>query len=203
MDSRREAASANDPSVVCHVLKRRLHLAPSQIPDALDRDDIMLKRFAIFALLGPGLTYLVIAAIAVTTTLTSNPARGPDMLGQFARIAAGWFSVGHVVIYVVAAIPCGLASFPAEAAGRCGSIAKRVLAAVAALALMCVAPGVLAYIVFPSIVFPIATLLAGGRLRDFRSWIGHAATDDGLTLPCGEAAAMGVGLGDEVRHVGF
>ena len=121
----------------------------------------MLKRFAIFALLGPGLTYLVIAAIAVTTTLTSNPARGPDMLGQFARIAAGWFSVGHVVIYVVAAIPCGLASFPAEAAGRCGSIAKRVLAAVAALALMCVAPGVLAYIVFPSIVFPIATLLAG------------------------------------------
>jgi len=46
-------------------------------------------------------------------------------------------------------------------------------------------------------------LLASGRRRDFRAWIGHGAGDDGLTLPAGEAAAMGVGLGDEVRHVGF
>ena len=46
-------------------------------------------------------------------------------------------------------------------------------------------------------------LLATGRLRDFRAWIGHADTTDGLTLPSGEAELMGVGLGDEVRHVGF
>lgn len=46
-------------------------------------------------------------------------------------------------------------------------------------------------------------LLATGRLRDFRSWIGHAEAAETLTLPCGEAAAMDVQLGDEVRHVGF
>ncbi|QXQ05261.1 arginine N-succinyltransferase [Sphingosinicellaceae bacterium] len=46
-------------------------------------------------------------------------------------------------------------------------------------------------------------LLAIGRLRDFRAWIGHADTADGLTLPSGEAELMGVKLGDEVRHVGF
>jgi len=46
-------------------------------------------------------------------------------------------------------------------------------------------------------------LLAAGRLGDFRSWIGHAAGSDGLTIPAGEAELMRVGLGDEVRHVGF
>ena len=67
-----------------------------------------------------------------------------------------------------------------------------------------------------SVVAPVSTLwpkghhelpralLAAGRLRDFRAWIGHGgSSDDGLALPCGEADAMGVGLGDEVRHVGF
>ncbi len=46
-------------------------------------------------------------------------------------------------------------------------------------------------------------LLAAGRLRDFRAWIGHGGVDDGLALPCGEAEAMAVRLGDEVLHVGF
>lgn len=46
-------------------------------------------------------------------------------------------------------------------------------------------------------------LLANGRLRDFRAWIGHAAVQDGLALPRGEAELMTVGLSDEVRHVGF
>lgn len=47
-------------------------------------------------------------------------------------------------------------------------------------------------------------LLAAGRLGDFRSWIGHADwCADGLVLPAHEAGLMGVGLGDEVRHVGF
>jgi arginine N-succinyltransferase len=47
-------------------------------------------------------------------------------------------------------------------------------------------------------------LLAAGRLADFRSWIGHADwCADGLVLPAGEAELMGVGLGDEVRHVGL
>ena len=46
-------------------------------------------------------------------------------------------------------------------------------------------------------------LLSSGRLRDFRAWIGHADTADGLTLPIGEAELMKVELGDEVRHVGF
>jgi arginine N-succinyltransferase len=44
-------------------------------------------------------------------------------------------------------------------------------------------------------------LLASGRLRAFRAWIGHGDASDGLALPCGEAEAMGVGLGDEVLHV--
>ncbi|WP_369426573.1 arginine N-succinyltransferase [Glacieibacterium megasporae] len=47
-------------------------------------------------------------------------------------------------------------------------------------------------------------LLAAGRLGEFRSWIGHADwCADGLVLPAGEAELMRVGLGDEVRHVGF
>lgn len=46
-------------------------------------------------------------------------------------------------------------------------------------------------------------LLASGRLRDFRAWIGHAEAGDGIALPHGEAELMNVGLGDEVRHVGF
>jgi arginine N-succinyltransferase len=47
-------------------------------------------------------------------------------------------------------------------------------------------------------------LLATGQLRNFRSWIGHAGwTGDALTLPRGEAEAVGVTLGMEVRHVGF
>ena len=41
-------------------------------------------------------------------------------------------------------------------------------------------------------------LLATGRLADFRAWLGHVG--DGA-LPAGEAAAMGLGIGDEVRHV--
>ena len=46
-------------------------------------------------------------------------------------------------------------------------------------------------------------LLASGRLSGFRAWIGHGEAAGGLTLPAGEAEAMEVGLGDEVRHVGF
>ncbi len=47
-------------------------------------------------------------------------------------------------------------------------------------------------------------LLAAGHLGDFRSWIGHADwCSGGLVLPAGEAELMGVGLGDEVRHVGL
>lgn len=46
-------------------------------------------------------------------------------------------------------------------------------------------------------------LLASGRLRDFRAWIGHGDAGDDVRLPCGEAAAMGVRVGDEVLHVGF
>ena len=47
-------------------------------------------------------------------------------------------------------------------------------------------------------------LLARGRCKDFRAWIGHAgAGGEGLTLPRGEAEAIGLGLGDEVWHVGF
>ncbi len=47
-------------------------------------------------------------------------------------------------------------------------------------------------------------LLAAGRLGDFRSWLGHADwCAEGLVLPAGEAELMGLGLGDEVRHVGL
>ncbi|MGL4542172.1 MAG: arginine N-succinyltransferase, partial [Polymorphobacter sp.] len=51
-------------------------------------------------------------------------------------------------------------------------------------------------------------LLATGQLRDFRAWIGHAGwvggnEAAGLFLPRGEAEAVGVNMGDKVRHVGF
>ena len=46
----------------------------------------------------------------------------------------------------------------------------------------------------------VRSLVAAGRLADFRAWIGNVG--DGM-LPAGEAAAMGVAVGDEVRHVGF
>ena len=47
-------------------------------------------------------------------------------------------------------------------------------------------------------------LLAAGRLRQFRAWIGHGGdAGEGLSLPCGEADAIGVNVGDEVRHVGL
>jgi arginine N-succinyltransferase len=41
-------------------------------------------------------------------------------------------------------------------------------------------------------------LVASGRLREFRAWIGHVGD---AALPAGEAAAMGVAVGEEVRHV--
>ena len=41
-------------------------------------------------------------------------------------------------------------------------------------------------------------LIASGQLGDFRAWIGHVGD---AALPAGEAAAMGVSVGDEVRHV--
>ena len=41
-------------------------------------------------------------------------------------------------------------------------------------------------------------LIAAGRLADFRVWIGHVGD---AALPAGEAAAMDVAVGDEVRHV--
>ncbi len=45
-------------------------------------------------------------------------------------------------------------------------------------------------------------LLATGHLTEFRAWLGHVGREDeGCVLPEGEAAAMGVGIGDEVRHV--
>ena len=44
------------------------------------------------------------------------------------------------------------------------------------------------------------SLVAAGRLADFRAWIGHVGNG---VLPVEEAAAMGVAVGDEVRHVGF
>lgn len=47
-------------------------------------------------------------------------------------------------------------------------------------------------------------LLATGQLGEFRSWIGHADwIGDQLVLPRGEAEPVGVGVGTEVRHVGF
>ncbi|MGI4876251.1 MAG: arginine N-succinyltransferase [Janthinobacterium lividum] len=48
------------------------------------------------------------------------------------------------------------------------------------------------------------SLLASGRLGEFRSWIGHAErAGASLILPRGEAEVMDVKLRDEVRHVGF
>ena len=48
------------------------------------------------------------------------------------------------------------------------------------------------------------SLVASGRLADFRAWIGHVGNEiEGCALPAGEAAAMGVAIGDEVRHVGI
>lgn len=50
----------------------------------------------------------------------------------------------------------------------------------------------------------VRSLVASGTLTDFRAWIGHVGAEiDGCALPAGEAAAMGVHVGDEVRHVGF
>jgi arginine N-succinyltransferase len=48
------------------------------------------------------------------------------------------------------------------------------------------------------------SLLATGRLAEFKAWIGHVGTEDGgCALPAGEAEAVGVMVGDEVRHVAF
>ena len=50
----------------------------------------------------------------------------------------------------------------------------------------------------------VRSLVASGTLSDFRAWIGHVGAEiQGCALPAGEAAAMGVHIGDEVRHVGF
>ncbi|MBC7521755.1 MAG: arginine N-succinyltransferase [Sandarakinorhabdus sp.] len=44
------------------------------------------------------------------------------------------------------------------------------------------------------------SLVATGRLAEFRAWIGRVGD---AALPAGEAALMGVAVGDEVRHVAF
>ena len=50
----------------------------------------------------------------------------------------------------------------------------------------------------------VRSLVASGQLADFRAWIGHVGAEiEGCALPAAEAAAMGVTIGDEVRHVGF
>jgi len=50
----------------------------------------------------------------------------------------------------------------------------------------------------------VRSLVAHGGLSDFRAFIGHVGTAaHGCTLAAGEAMAMGIGIGDEVRHVGF
>lgn len=50
----------------------------------------------------------------------------------------------------------------------------------------------------------VRSLVACGRLKAFRAWMGHAGdADGGLILPRGEAEAAQVGIGDEVWHVGF
>ncbi len=50
----------------------------------------------------------------------------------------------------------------------------------------------------------VRSLVASGTLTDFRAWIGHVGAEiEGCALPAGEAASMGVHIGDEVRHVGF
>ncbi len=43
-------------------------------------------------------------------------------------------------------------------------------------------------------------LLATGRLTEFRAWLGHVGINE-CALPVGEAEAMGVQVGDEIRHV--
>ncbi len=46
------------------------------------------------------------------------------------------------------------------------------------------------------------SLIAAGRLADFRAWLGYAGSgSNGAILTSGEAQAMGRRLGDEVRHV--
>jgi arginine N-succinyltransferase len=48
------------------------------------------------------------------------------------------------------------------------------------------------------------SLVASGRLADFRAWIGHVGAEiEGCALPASEAEIMGISAGDEVRHVGF
>ena len=47
-------------------------------------------------------------------------------------------------------------------------------------------------------------LIGAGILSDFRAWIGHVGSDPAqCILPAGEAAAMHVAVGDEIRHVSF
>ena len=47
-------------------------------------------------------------------------------------------------------------------------------------------------------------IVASGKLADFRCWLGHVGvTDGGIKLPAGEAALVGVTVGDEVVHVGL
>ena len=49
-------------------------------------------------------------------------------------------------------------------------------------------------------------LLATGRLADFQAWIGHVGPggdEATCVLPAGEAEAMDLEIGDELRHVGF
>ncbi len=47
-------------------------------------------------------------------------------------------------------------------------------------------------------------LLATGRLTEFRAWLGYAGAEgDGAVLTEGEATAMDLGVGDEVRYVGL
>ncbi len=49
-------------------------------------------------------------------------------------------------------------------------------------------------------------LVATGLLTEFRAWIGHVGAEleaGQCALPAGEAAVMGIGIGDQVRHVGF
>ncbi len=47
-------------------------------------------------------------------------------------------------------------------------------------------------------------LIAAGHCTQFRAWIGHLATEaTGVALPIGEAEAMQIAPGDEIRHVSF
>ncbi len=45
-------------------------------------------------------------------------------------------------------------------------------------------------------------LIARGALTGFEAWIGHVG-DDGTSIPHGEAAAIGIGVGEMIRHVAF